>query len=73
MRDLITADDLAEVLGITRNHVYRLARSGVAPAYMVGRYYRFDLARVLEAFDMQREEVTGPDQPGDDNDNAGQV
>jgi excisionase family DNA binding protein len=65
MRDLITADDLAELLGITRNHVYRLARSGVCPSYMVGRYYRFDLARVLEAFEAKREEVPGPGEIGE--------
>jgi excisionase family DNA binding protein len=65
MKDLITADDLAERLGITRNHVYRLARRGDCPSFRIGRYFRFDFDRVLEALDVQREEVPGPGEIGE--------
>jgi excisionase family DNA binding protein len=65
MKDLITADDLAKRLGTSRSQVYQLARSGICPSYRVGRYYRFDLDRVLAGLEAKREEVTGPGQIGD--------
>jgi excisionase family DNA binding protein len=39
---LLTADDVADVLGVPRTFVYALARRGVLPTVRVGeRYVRF--------------------------------
>ena len=44
---LLDADELASVLNVSREAVWRLARSGIIPSYRAGRLYRFDLAAVL--------------------------
>ncbi len=37
-----TAEDLAEVLSISRKHVYKLAKGGRIPCYRMGGAVRFD-------------------------------
>lgn len=46
---MISADELAEVLNLSVDSIYRLARRGVLPAFRVGRTVRFDLDRVEAA------------------------
>lgn len=46
---MISADELAAVLNLTVDSVYRLVRQGVLPAYRVGRTVRFDLDRIEAA------------------------
>ncbi|WP_348267906.1 helix-turn-helix domain-containing protein [Edaphobacter sp. DSM 109919] len=36
------ADELAEVLSISRKHIYKLAKSGRIPCYRMGGAIRFD-------------------------------
>lgn len=46
---MLTATELAAELRVSVETVRRLARSGRVPATRLGRRYRFDRARVLEA------------------------
>lgn len=41
-RTFWTADELSEVLAISRKHVYKLAKSGRIPCYRMGGAIRFD-------------------------------
>jgi excisionase family DNA binding protein len=45
----ITADELAELLSISRSHVFHLASGGRIPSIRIGRSVRFELDRVLAA------------------------
>ena len=46
-RRLIDATQVAEILGVSRSSVYRLAARRELPAYHLGRLLRFDAAEVL--------------------------
>jgi excisionase family DNA binding protein len=37
-----TADELAEVLSVSRKHIYKLAKGGRIPCYRMGGTIRFD-------------------------------
>lgn len=50
---LVTADELAELLTISRSHVYQLAHDGVIPSVKIGRNVRFEVAAVLAALRSQ--------------------
>ncbi len=55
---LLTADDVADVLGVPRTFVYALARRGVLPTVRVGeRYVRFR-TQALDAW-IERQEING--------------
>jgi len=54
---MISADELAGILNLTVDSVYRLVRRGVLPAYRVGRTVRFDLDRVEAALAVRQDEV----------------
>jgi excisionase family DNA binding protein len=41
MSDLMTVDELAEYLGITRDTVYRKVKAGEIPSIRIGRLLRF--------------------------------
>ncbi len=45
----VDAARIAAILSVTRETVYRKARTGDIPAVRVGRLYRFVIAEVLEA------------------------
>ena len=53
MEQMLTADELAEILKLRRDEVYRLTRNNIIRAYKAGKYYRYCLADVLE--DLSRE------------------
>lgn len=40
-RTLLTADEVAEMLGVTTAWVYGQSRSGAIPTVKLGRYYRY--------------------------------
>ena len=46
---LSTAEEVADVLGVTSRTVYRLRAEGVIPAYRVGGQFRFNIDAVLAA------------------------
>ena len=48
---LLTAEELGQVLKLSRSSVWRLARSGNIPVMRAGRLMRFDLAKVLRALE----------------------
>lgn len=51
-RALVTAEEVARVLGVSRARVYDLARTGVLPSVRLGRSIRFgvsDLDWILRA------------------------
>lgn len=51
-RQLVTAQEVADLLQVSRMRVYELARTGVLPGIVrLGRQMRFDLARVIEWVD----------------------
>jgi len=49
MKRLLTATDVAELLRITEDAVYRLTRQKVLPSVRIGRLIRFD-EHALEAW-----------------------
>ncbi len=51
---LLTADELAEVLGVPTGWVYRQSREGHIPTVRLGRYYRYRLA-AIERWIVERE------------------
>jgi excisionase family DNA binding protein len=60
---LLSVNQLAEVLGISRSTVYRLVREDQIPHYSVGERLRFDVGEVKAALRAEgsrrgREEVT---------------
>jgi excisionase family DNA binding protein len=48
-RPLLTCDELARELGLSRSHVFELAAERRIPSYRFGRSLRFDLREVLAA------------------------
>lgn len=44
---LINVRELASVLGVTPDTIYRLTKQGEIPCYRVGRHVRYDLDQVL--------------------------
>jgi excisionase family DNA binding protein len=43
---LLTPEDLAELLGVDRETIYRMARRGELPAIKVARHWRFRAERI---------------------------
>jgi excisionase family DNA binding protein len=54
MEKLLTADELAEILNLRRDEVYRLTRNKIIRAYKAGKYYRYCLVDVLEDLSEKR-------------------
>jgi excisionase family DNA binding protein len=50
-RRLLTADDVANWLGITKQAVYRLVREYRLPSISVGRYVRFEATAIQRWID----------------------
>ncbi len=44
----VSAEELAEILGVRTNLIWELAREGKIPCLHVGRLYRFNPEEVLE-------------------------
>ena len=47
-RSALRARDLAEMFGVTQQHIYKLAAQGVIPSFRVGAAVRFDPGTVAE-------------------------
>lgn len=47
----LTAVELAEILGMHRNTIFRLAQDTVIPSYQLGGSIRFNPVQVLEWYD----------------------
>ncbi len=47
---LLSANDLADILGVTVRTIYDHAKDGLIPSYAVGRSRRFKLEEVLSAY-----------------------
>lgn len=60
---LISAAELARIVGVDPSHVRRLARSGQLPHYRVGSTYRFLLAEALAACRVESAECAAPGRP----------
>lgn len=56
---MLTAEEMAAVLNLSIDSIYRLVRRGVLPAVKVGRTVRFDLDRVEAALAVRPPEDTG--------------
>jgi excisionase family DNA binding protein len=56
--NLLTAEDVAQLLEVPPSWVYRRAREGALPAIRLGRYVRFDHAEVLRWLEEQKTENT---------------
>jgi excisionase family DNA binding protein len=44
----VRASELAKLLGVTRQHVYKMAAEGLIPSFRVGAAVRFDPALLAE-------------------------
>jgi excisionase family DNA binding protein len=47
-KSALKAQDLAEIFGVTQQHIYKLAAKGVIPSFRVGRAVRFDPSVVAD-------------------------
>jgi excisionase family DNA binding protein len=50
-RSLMTADEVAELLGVTRAWIYEQSRAGRMPHVKLGRYYRYRIESLDEWMD----------------------
>jgi len=57
MIEILTADELAELLRISANRVLRLARIGEIPSLMIDGRVRFDAREIEDWIKIQRENV----------------
>lgn len=57
--ELVRAEEVAEVLGVSRRVVYDLAKKGAIPHYRFGACVRFRVEEILEASRVER----APDPP----------
>jgi excisionase family DNA binding protein len=62
LRPLLTADEVAALLGVKRSWVYAEARAGRIPHVRLGRYTRFS-ADSVEAWALERERGPVPERP----------
>jgi excisionase family DNA binding protein len=53
---LLTADELAEILGVPTGWIYRQSRAGTIPTVKLGRYYRYRL-EAIERWIVEREQA----------------
>jgi len=53
---LLTADELAELLGVPTGWIYRQSRAGTIPTVKLGRYYRYRL-EAIERWIVEREQA----------------
>ncbi len=53
---LLTADELAEILGVPTGWIYRQSRAGAIPTVKLGRYYRYRL-EAIERWIVEREDA----------------
>lgn len=53
---LLTADELAEILGVPTGWIYRQSRAGRIPTVKLGRYYRYRL-EAIERWIVEREDA----------------
>ncbi len=56
---LLTMDELAERLGVTHRHVRRMVAERRVPFVRVGRFIRFDPAKIATWLDSSRVPVPG--------------
>lgn len=47
-RHALKAGDLAQLLGVTKQHIYKMAAQNVMPSFRMGRAVRFDPKEVAE-------------------------
>ena len=57
---LLTMDELAERLGVTPRHIRRLVAERRVPFLRVGRFIRFDPAKIATWLDSSASPVLGP-------------
>ena len=65
MSELMTVDELAEYLGITRDTVYRKVKAGEIPSIRIGRLLRFP-KKTIENWLGQKITPAGGIKPGDE-------
>jgi excisionase family DNA binding protein len=53
---LLTADELAEILGVPTGWIYRQSRAGAIPTVKLGRCYRYRL-EAIERWIVEREDA----------------
>jgi excisionase family DNA binding protein len=63
MESMLTARQVAELLGVHENWVYDHAASGDLPSYKIGGTRRFDRDEVQHWIEQQRDNGRGPKRP----------
>ena len=53
-KQLVTAQELSEVINVKLSWVRRAARESKIPFYKVGKYYRFDVDDVLDSMEVKQ-------------------
>jgi excisionase family DNA binding protein len=52
-RPSMEAKDVADILGVDKGSIYKLARSGIIPCFRIGTLVRFDPKKLAEWYDKQ--------------------
>lgn len=63
MESMLTARQVAELLGVHENWVYDHAASGDLPSYKIGGTRRFDPEELHDWIEQRRENGRGPERP----------
>lgn len=65
VRALMEAPEVAAVLGISRNHVYHLAKTGVLPVIRLGRRMKFPTVAIQRMVHVETEKpASAPTETG---------
>jgi excisionase family DNA binding protein len=51
MTKIVSVQELAKVLGMTKLTIYRLANAGEIPGKKIGKQWRFDMDKIKQIFD----------------------
>jgi len=54
-REILTIDQVSQMLQVTKNTIYGLVKAGAIPATRIGNKFRFSQKAVLEAFEKMGE------------------
>ena len=58
-KEFLSLEEVAEILGVTYQLVYKLARSGELPAVRLGKLYRVSKADLAEYLESKKREAAG--------------
>jgi len=65
-KDVMTIDELAEYLQVSKSSLYKLAQDGRVPGQKVGKHWRFHRETIDRWLAVHDKALDRPDKPGDE-------